>query len=80
MFTEIDTKEAETLRIAERLLSDSEEGKKTIDKIKKDYETFIETSRRNNLKEHKTTSKCWCKPKLDYENPITHSQVWVHNK
>ena len=42
MFTEIDPKKEETLKIAERLINDSEEGKKTIEEIKKVQEKEIE--------------------------------------
>jgi hypothetical protein len=35
MLVEIDPSDIETLKIAERLLSESEEGKKTIEEIKK---------------------------------------------
>jgi hypothetical protein len=35
MFTEVNPEKTETLNIAERLLSDSEAGKKTIDEIRK---------------------------------------------
>jgi hypothetical protein len=38
MFIEVDPAEDETLKIAERILSDSEAGKKTIEEIKKEQE------------------------------------------
>jgi hypothetical protein len=57
MFVEIDPEEEETLKIAERLLNDSQDGKKTIEEIKKIQETPIETSRRNNLKDLKCQKK-----------------------
>jgi len=27
---------------------------------------------------HIDSKNCWCEPYLDYENPETGSQVWVH--
>ncbi|RUQ31729.1 MAG: hypothetical protein EKK68_07590 [Candidatus Competibacteraceae bacterium] len=30
--------------------------------------------------EHKTDENCWCNPILDYTDPQTGHQVWVHNK
>ena len=38
MFIEVDPAEDETLKIAERILSDSEAGKKTIESIKKEQD------------------------------------------
>jgi hypothetical protein len=28
--------------------------------------------------EHKTSSDCWCEPELDYVDPVTGDEVWVH--
>ena len=41
MFTELNPEEAESLKIAERLLNDSEAGKKTIEEIKKAQEKKV---------------------------------------
>ena len=29
--------------------------------------------------DHLNSKDCWCEPVLDYENPETGAQVWVHN-
>jgi len=29
---------------------------------------------------HSNSKDCWCDPYLDYENPETGSQVWIHRK
>ena len=29
--------------------------------------------------DHLNRKDCWCEPVLDYENPETGNQVWVHN-
>jgi len=30
------------------------------------------------LREHLTSEKCWCDPKLQYKNPETGNEVWLH--
>ena len=32
------------------------------------------------LMEHKDSQDCWCEPYLDYEDPETGNQVWVHRE
>ena len=32
----------------------------------------------NILVEHESSKDCWCEPYLDYEDPETGNQVWVH--
>jgi hypothetical protein len=29
---------------------------------------------------HKNSKDCWCEPELDYEDPETGAQVWVHRE
>lgn len=31
-------------------------------------------------REHIAAKECWCEPQLDYVNPETGQQVWVHNE
>jgi hypothetical protein len=35
--------------------------------------------RKKKNKEHITDIFCWCSPYLDYTDPITKEEVWVHN-
>jgi hypothetical protein len=30
-------------------------------------------------REHETTENCWCAPILEYSDPQTGNQIWVHN-
>lgn len=30
------------------------------------------------VREH-TDKNCWCEPVLDYKDPVTGTEVWVHN-
>jgi len=32
------------------------------------------------MPEHINTRNCWCNPELDYEDPETGNQVWVHRE
>lgn len=29
-------------------------------------------------REHESSAKCWCGPKMEHENPDTGAQVWLH--
>lgn len=29
-------------------------------------------------REHITSEKCWCEPTLQYKNPETGNEVWIH--
>lgn len=30
--------------------------------------------------EHVESEDCWCCPRLEYQDPVTGVQVWVHNE
>lgn len=30
--------------------------------------------------EHDDSEFCWCNPSLDYRDPVTGNEVWVHNE
>lgn len=32
------------------------------------------------MREHVESADCWCNPRLDYKDPITGVEVWVHNE
>lgn len=31
-------------------------------------------------REHIMGKNCWCHPRLDYSDPVTGAEVWVHNE
>lgn len=32
------------------------------------------------IKEHIPSKDCWCKPRLEYVDPMTGAEVWVHQE
>lgn len=42
--------------------------------------TEKQSAQQQELREHQTSEHCWCHPTLEYKDPDTGNEVWVHNE
>ena len=46
----------------------------------KTLEQLQEVERLRGPREHISSPDCWCEPELDYKDPDTGAEVWVHRE